>query len=80
MPSASVTAVTVTLSPLASVMIRVTVRPGPTSEVPLMGALATLPPFTSSRLTVMFAVVSTLPSSLDVPLLPAGSVTLAVTS
>ena len=80
MPSVSVTAVTVTLSPLASVMTRVTVRLAPTSEVPLMGASATLAPFTSSRLTVMLAVVSTLPSSAAVPVLPAGSVTLAVTS
>ncbi len=51
-------AVVVTVLPLASVIDRVTVRPGPTSEVPEIGALATLALFTSSRLTVMLAVVS----------------------
>ena len=47
--------------------------------VPVIGAVATLPPFTSSRLTVIAAVVSSAAVSVAVAGLPAVSLTVAVT-
>ncbi|ATU99031.1 hypothetical protein CHQ57_17490 [Aeromonas salmonicida] len=64
--------------PLASVTTRVTVLPGVASVVPVMVGVVSL--VLSGASTVMDgAVLSTLPSSVAVPVLPAGSVTLAVT-
>ncbi len=62
-----------------SLITRVTVRPPPTSEVPVMGASPTFEAFRSSRLTVMLAMVSRLASSTAWAGLPAASVTLAFT-
>ncbi|MNH19555.1 hypothetical protein D3C76_1761470 [compost metagenome] len=65
--------------PLTSVTTRVTVLPGAAFVVPVMVGVLSL--VLSGAVTVTEgAVVSTLPSSVAVPVLPAGSVTLAVTS
>ncbi len=66
-----------------SLITSVTVRPPPTSEVPLSGALATVAPLRSSRVTVRLASVSTVYGRSVVALetLPASSalVTVAMT-
>ncbi|MNE99170.1 hypothetical protein D3C80_1978030 [compost metagenome] len=65
--------------PLTSVTTRVTVLPGAAFVVPVMVGVLSL--VLSGAVTVTEgAVLSTLPSSVAVPVLPAGSVTLAVTS
>ena len=70
---------TVTVA-VPSVTCRVTVWPASTPlVVPVIGAAPTLPPFTSSRLTVIAAVVSSAAVSVAVAGLPAVSLTEAVT-